>query len=367
MTELYGRLIEHLSTTYINVADSPEMRRILELCLTEEEARLLLCVGHPPALHGAKHLGRKAGMKPARAQALLAGMADRGFIARSTVLGRELYALLAIVPGFYELTFMKPNTYPEVKEELRELWTRYKKAHLMREFGDYPTPSMRVVPVHAEIPVGHRVYRRDDVMHIIERAGTLALGTCACRECSHGCDRPDDVCMMFDEIGDVVIEGGFARRATVAEMKDALHRSEEAGLVHCAMNCEHRVQIMCQCCGCCCSILGGLVQLQKQGAVAVSGFEAQVDPSLCTGCGDCHELCWPKAIGEQGDHSAVSSALCFGCGLCAPQCHVGAISLVPRRSPPRPAPHNPLSLTYRMASERGKARAMAKALLEEIR
>lgn len=367
MSDLYGRVIEHLGTNYIGVADCDEMRQILKICLDEQEAELLLCIGHPPIVHGAKHLGRKAGLPTEQARALLDGLADRGMIARVAVLGRSLYSLLAILPGFYELTFMKPETYPADKERLRELWRRYKTKHLLPEIADYRTPPVRVVPVRSELPLQHRVYRHEDVERIIERAGTTAIGRCACREVSRRCDGPLEVCMLFDQIAEVLVQNGFARRASADECKQSLRLSEEAGLVHCAMNCTHSVQILCNCCGCCCMALRGVAELQRRGAVAVSAFAARVDDRLCTGCGDCREWCWADAITEHDDRSQVVTERCLGCGLCAGQCHARAIELVPRVPGPSRAPHNPVSLAARMAGERGRTTAIAKALAVELR
>lgn len=367
MTDLYGRVIDHLSTNFIGVTDCPEMRAILGIVLSDEQAELVLQVSHPPVVHGARHIGRKLGWDERHTRTLLDELADRGVIARTRVLGRSLYGLLPLMPGLYELTFMKADTYPDHKAELRQLWKRYKRQHLGSEISDYPTPVVRVIPVHAELPVEHRVFRYEDVERIIDRAGFLSVGRCACREVSQSCEGPLDVCMMFDQIGANLVENGFARRIDVTEAKRVLNVSEEAGLVHCAMNCSNAVQILCNCCGCCCMALQGVVELQRRGAVAVSTLVAHIDPRSCTGCGDCLEWCWPDAIAETDETCTIDAQRCLGCGLCARQCHVRAIELRPRPGPHPSRPHNPATLTMRMAKERGKAAALARALAEEIR
>ena len=165
----------------------------------------------------------------------------------------------------------------------------------------------------------------------------------------------------------VLAENDFVRLVDADECKRALHLSEEAGLVHCAMNCTRGVQILCNCCGCCCVALQGVVEQHKRGAIAVSAYTARIDPRLCTGCDDCHEWCWTDAIATEDGTCSVAAERCLGCGLCASQCHVRAIEMVPRPAPPARAPHNPLSLSVRMTRDRGSTEAAVRALLDEIR
>jgi ferredoxin len=63
-------------------------------------------------------------------------------------------------------------------------------------------------------------------------------------------------------------------------------------------------------------------------------FVAQVDETLCTGCGLCDSRCHFQAI-DSVPRSGISIARvdphkCFGCGLCRGVCTTGAISLVLR-------------------------------------
>jgi dihydropyrimidine dehydrogenase (NAD+) subunit PreA len=53
---------------------------------------------------------------------------------------------------------------------------------------------------------------------------------------------------------------------------------------------------------------------------------AQPDPDLCTGCGDCAEACWYDAVAV-GDGVAVKLAACVGCGYCVQVCPTGALNV----------------------------------------
>lgn len=63
--------------------------------------------------------------------------------------------------------------------------------------------------------------------------------------------------------------------------------------------------------------------------VLAEGTTAVVDPTKCTACGVCVEVCAYKAVAlsEDGTHAEVNEALCKGCGVCASSCRCGAIDL----------------------------------------
>ncbi len=52
-----------------------------------------------------------------------------------------------------------------------------------------------------------------------------------------------------------------------------------------------------------------------------------VNKDLCTGCGNCVEICPPGAISLKNDHVFIEDELCEECGFCAAECPVEAISI----------------------------------------
>ena len=60
----------------------------------------------------------------------------------------------------------------------------------------------------------------------------------------------------------------------------------------------------------------------------ISGVKAVVNPSKCTACGTCFELCRYDAI-DISDTALVDDFSCEGCGVCAHFCPENAIDLVP--------------------------------------
>ena len=52
-----------------------------------------------------------------------------------------------------------------------------------------------------------------------------------------------------------------------------------------------------------------------------------VDKAMCTGCGNCLEVCPPQALSLQGEKANIRDDLCEECGFCAAECPVEAITI----------------------------------------
>ena len=70
----------------------------------------------------------------------------------------------------------------------------------------------------------------------------------------------------------------------------------------------------------------------NQDSIRVDSPVASIDPELCTGCGNCTQVCPANAVHlERRDGvlslSTIDELLCIGCGNCAVVCPVKAISL----------------------------------------
>ena len=61
-----------------------------------------------------------------------------------------------------------------------------------------------------------------------------------------------------------------------------------------------------------------------------SGNEARIDAGLCTGCGQCAELCRFGAVFEAGDVFEIDPLRCEGCKLCVVMCPEEAIEFPSR-------------------------------------
>jgi heterodisulfide reductase subunit A-like polyferredoxin len=60
---------------------------------------------------------------------------------------------------------------------------------------------------------------------------------------------------------------------------------------------------------------------------ASSGYVAQVDKTICSGCGECEKACPFLAIKVE-DTAAIDGEICLGCGVCVGQCPEDALQLI---------------------------------------
>ncbi|MFC2004980.1 4Fe-4S binding protein [Chloroflexota bacterium] len=62
--------------------------------------------------------------------------------------------------------------------------------------------------------------------------------------------------------------------------------------------------------------------------IASSGYIAQLDGNLCTGCGTCVDACPFNALSISGQISIMEWDKCMGCGICEVVCPNHARSLI---------------------------------------
>jgi MinD superfamily P-loop ATPase len=97
-------------------------------------------------------------------------------------------------------------------------------------------------------------------------------------------------------------------------------------------NCEDEITFLCNCCPCCCPILGAL----SKGLTNVgqpSRFITLFDQDLCQTCGTCIDYCHINALSLEDEGILFNAESCIGCGLCASHCPHGAIEMILRDNP----------------------------------
>lgn len=134
-----------------------------------------------------------------------------------------------------------------------------------------------------------------------------------------------------------------------------LETAEEAGLVHLTPNTADKMGFICNCCSCCCKMLGAVTMLKATASHPVSNFHASVNYDDCTACGLCEDRCPTKAI-AMDDVAIVDRRLCIGCGLCASECPTEAINLVRKIDSIEP-PAGAKDLALKIAQEKDRVDA----------
>jgi len=335
--DLFKRLGGKLSFYSLDEKASRKLEDILKIVFTPEEAELALDLSF--AITGVEEIAGSLGKKIEEIIPRLEKMADKGLVYVGKKGDQKKYQLLPLVPGIIELQFMgdKPPVSGPGQVKLAKLFEEfYQQMGISQLLFRARTPYTRVIAVESQVGSQSAIQPYEMVSRYIRETKDLAIGNCYCRTekriLGKACSAPVDVCMVFGPFARFTIERGFAKAADESKMLKALDRAEEAGLVHVVDNIQEKINFICNCCGCCCGFLQGITRFQIPNVVAVSRFQAVLDPKACTGCGVCVDRCQVKAIKENKDRVKIDAKKCLGCGACVSTCPAEAISLKERKN-----------------------------------
>jgi ferredoxin len=366
-------LIDRLNRYPIGLVDSAKLREILTLLFTEQEA--FVASRFPLHEATARELGDLTGLPAAQLQAILESMADKGLVMDLPYADQTFYLLVPGLIGFMEFTFMrrKPTlTAPVPVADLARLMSDYLhengRAGQRGEFFGSPTQLTRALVYPEHIPVSSRITAYEDARRIIEEADYRAVTLCYCRHKKEHQHQPcrkgapvEDICMVLGEGARFLVRRGFAHELDKAAMLATLERARALGLTHVTDNVRERPSFICNCCRCCCELMGG-VQAGFSDGIAKTPFLAQVDETRCNYCGACLKTCNVKCIGlaaaartqpKDTRYAGVDTSICLGCGACIGVCEQDAIHLIPRPDPRTP-PKNRGRMFARILWEKGR-------------
>lgn len=336
--ELYDRLADIFNLIGYGSRRSPELEALLKSLFTQEEAHLAVNLS-PMAPESPGNLAGRLNLDADRAARMLDEMADKGLIYSSTRDGEKWYKLLQLVPGIFELQFMKGEVTERAKE-LARLFDAYFHASVPQKeakspFADEAAIHMaRVLPIEQTLTATTNVFPFEVASKYIAENSPITVSICYCRHekrlLDKGCKYPDEVCLQLGPFAEFVRERGFGREISKAEALEILKKSAEAGLIHTSSNTQERIDFICNCCTCCCGILQGVYRFGDPVRSVSSNFEAALDADACTGCGECLDRCQMDAITIVEDKAEIEIGRCIGCGVCVYHCPTDAITLVSR-------------------------------------
>lgn len=211
---------------------------------------------------------------------------------------------------------------------LDSIWDKYERWQSSGRI----THTSKVMPIGQSVEAKSWVMPTERVMHFLANSRSFALADCRCRTLGNHCDRPRDVCLLLNEISDLRVDKGLARRVSLDEAADKVKRANEAGLVPMTLyHPEQHVLSICHCCPCCCHDLQFLKVRGRRDLVTVSEYVAVQNPEACVDCGLCVERCFFEARAMQGERMAYDPRACYGCGLCVTTCPGQAVTMELRR------------------------------------
>jgi Na+-translocating ferredoxin:NAD+ oxidoreductase subunit B len=355
----YDQLREILDSHPSTAPKGTAIDEILRNLFSPEEAAIAVKMSFKPK--STAGLAQASGVSEDETSKRLESMANKGIIFSKNKDGKKLYGLVPLIPGVFEFPFMKGILTP-LHKKLGQLWEEYHHESLGASFAGNPTPMMRVVAVEKSITPEDRIHPYEEVKHLIENSNYIALTQCACRVSVAKCDKPKEVCLIFDGVGEFLVERGFARQISKEEGVSVLDQAEAAGLVHTSNNSADKASVICNCCPCCCTILRGRTQLNHPHAFESSRFAAIVNRGDCIACGLCaDERCPMQAIEIQEEAAFVDEEKCIGCGLCVSTCPTGAMGLTERKQIPS-VPATTQDMAVKVLQEKGRLEAFMKVM-----
>jgi len=343
-------LIDRLNKYPIGLPDTEKLRQILAILFSEDDA--FVASRFPLTEATLKELVKATKWESEKLKNQLDSMADKGLVMDTTYGGKTYYLLMPGLIGFFEFSFMKQRNDLPVAE-LAQLMTEYlfgdPEQRMGREFFSSKTPLTRSLPYEEHIPVSSQVATYESAQKIVKDASYGAIGMCYCRHKKEHLDQTCDkkaptkeICISLGTAAKFMVRRGFAEHRTKEQLLAILQQAKGLNLTHITDNIRHKPSFICNCCSCCCELLGGVNQGFPMG-VAKTNYTLQINSETCVGCGLCKKACNVTALelldvenGKKKEQMQVISDNCLGCGACISSCPTKSLSLVPAERPEIP-------------------------------
>ncbi len=342
-------LIDRLNRYPIGLFDNEKLRQILAHLFSDEEAYVASRFPLQEATLGELQRATKINKKVLLP--ILETMANKGLVMDLQYGKTTYYLLMPGLIGFFEFTFMKQRADLPVAE-LAQLMTEYlyddPEQGQAREFFGSKTQLTRSLPYEEYIPVSSVVTSYESAREIIKQSSFGAVGQCYCRHkkehLNETCDKEaptQGICISLGTAAKFMSRRGFAEKKTKEELLQVIETAREHNLTHITDNIRHKPSFICNCCSCCCELLGGVLMGYTDG-VAKANYTLEVNRETCLGCGICNKVCNVEALGltplVKGEKRKLKIAedVCLGCGACISACKTESLSLKPMQRPPTP-------------------------------
>ena len=340
-------LIDRLNKYPIGLPDTETLRQILAILFSEDDA--YVASRFPLTEATLKELVKATGWETERLEAQLDAMAEKGLVMDTTYGGKTYYLLMPGLIGFFEFSFMKQRNDLPVAE-LAQLMTEYlfddPDQKMGREFFASKTPLTRALPYEEHIPVSSQVATYESAREIIKSSSYGAIGMCYCRHkkehLGKSCDKDaptKEICISLGTAAKFMVRRGFAEQRTREQLLAILEQARDLNLTHITDNIRHKPSFICNCCSCCCELLGGVNQGFPMG-IAKANYTLQINSDTCVGCGLCKKACNVTALqfvdvenGRKKRQMQVCNDNCLGCGACISSCPTQSLTLVPAERP----------------------------------
>ena len=338
---------------------------ILKIWYNEDDAKVLTAGPFRMVMadrYSIEDYAKKSGLPEEKVRETFDRLAHRGvlFYYVSKKDGKKKFMIPPLFPGLVEYFIINKNISIDERRKFVKLFHSKEQQGLglgmianLSDFsvfrivpGTKPTPETRLIEVDGKLEVDKsQVLTYQDIEEIVRQAGkeenNIAVVPCTCRTMSMmlktapECERTVMNCLVFGVPSKYVVEEGIGQYITVEETLDILRQAEKEGLIHLSQNTVDRQGFVCNCCVCCCGVIGSAVKYNIWEIFQKTDYVPVINEEKCKKCKKCVNICPFYALtyrmGEKEDKSddkiSVREEVCIGCGLCASNCPNEAIYL----------------------------------------
>ena len=331
----YRSLQKRMDRFIPGIYDSKTLYELLKILFTDEEARL--CSVMPLTYFSLSDIAKIWNKPEEEAESILNNLNSKGLVYYfDEDNGKKTFLLAPPILGFFEFSIMRTDDKFD-RKRLSELYYHYINIEegFTRQIASINPPISRAfVQEEAIKDIKSEVLSYEKASEVIAGATCITVGTCFCRhKMEHmglACDNPQDVCLTFNAVAKYLASQGIAREISKSEANDILNLCREKGLVQIGDNIRDELNIICNCCGCCCDLLLGYKRFGSTGLINPTNYIAAIKKDTCLGCGTCAEKCPVDAIVLEDDKALVNQKVCLGCGVCTRFCLSNACTMETR-------------------------------------
>jgi len=348
----YFDLQKRLDDSVQNAPYSDSFIRILEYMFTEEEAKQISKL--PLKFFTIDSAIKIFNLPKKEVNKILNNLIRKGFLVDFVNKDTKAYFVTPPIPGFFEFAMMRTKGVFD-KKVLAPLFNEYVNKEDELAFSLIHNEPLygRVFPQTEAINTEILDYEK--VKKIVESSSSFAVGNCYCRHINEHlgkpCNYPSEVCLSFNFVADSLIRSKIAKKISKTKALSIIERSKRLGLVQIGDNFQNKINVICNCCSCCCEVLNAYTRFGYTGNLT-SNFEICAG-SNCIGCGICVKKCPVKALSVKNKKIVVDSDKCIGCGVCHRFCPKDNLKLI-RKEKQNTIPEDMFERTVLQALYEGK-------------
>ena len=356
----YRQLQQHLDKQPIGFppAKNGEDIKLLQHIFSPNEALIATCLSHEtePLSTIFQRTGHLVDSRE-DLEARLDAMVKKGGLEFSKKNGTKHYGNAPLVVGMYELQVNRLT--PEFIKDFKA-YTSQKRYGI--SFLSTKLSQMRTIPINKSITPELSVPDFDQIRELVSAAnGPFVILPCICRKkkglLGEPCKQTErtETCMAMGDIAQTLIKMELGRKINRGEAMEIIRDNQRDGLVLQPGNTK-KIELLCACCGCCCSMLSLQKSLPLPLDFWAADYKVVFNQDKCIGCGKCVSRCQTDALTikkQQAKKAQINSSKsktekdrpkprlnlnrCIGCGHCVATCPSHALTLEAkssRKAPP---------------------------------